>query len=173
MSVKAESLRIRTYPDPVLREPATTIQRVDDEVRAVAGRMLELMHEVRGVGLAAPQVGLSWRLFVINVTGEPGHDRVFVNPSLHEPARLTEPRDEGCLSIPGITVEVTRPISVRVKATDLDGQPIDELADGVLARALQHEHDHLEGRLIIDRMTPADRMANRRALKELESRAGD
>ena len=168
MSVKADQLHIRTYPDPVLRQPATALARVDDEVRAAAGRMIELMHEVRGVGLAAPQVGLAWRLFVINVTGEPGGARVFVNPTLHEPARQTEPHDEGCLSIPGITVEVTRPVAVRVKATDLDGQTIDERAEGLLARALQDEHDHLDGRLIIDRMTPADRMANRRVLKELE-----
>ncbi|MEX0887418.1 MAG: peptide deformylase [Phycisphaeraceae bacterium] len=169
MAVNLQELCIRTYPDPVLRRRADPVERVDDEVRAVARRMLELMHDVHGVGLAAPQVGLPWRLFVVNATGEPADDRVYINPALHNPARQTEPRDEGCLSIPGITAEVTRPAAIRIVARGLEGEPIDEQAEGLLARALQHEYDHLEGVLIIDRMTPVDRMANKRALRELEA----
>ena len=171
MSVKPEQLQIRIYPDPVLREPTHPVEQVDDQVRAVAARMLELMHEVRGVGLAAPQVGLSWRLFVANPTGEPGDDRVYINPRLDEPGRQTEARDEGCLSIPGITAEVTRPTTVRVRARNLDNEPVELQAEGMLARIVQHEHDHLDGVLIIDRMTPMDRMANKRALRDLETQA--
>jgi len=169
MPVKAEDLKIVRYPDPVLRREALPIDELTDEVRHVARRMIELMHEAEGVGLAAPQVGLSWRMFVANATREPDDDRVFINPVLSDPARETEPRDEGCLSIPGVTVQVRRPRSIAIQATDLEGNRFTLTSDELPARVWQHEYDHLDGVLILDRMTPIDRLANRRAIKELEA----
>lgn len=128
------------------------------------------MHEAGGVGLAGPQVGLDWRIFVANVTGEPGDDRVYVNPVLRDPTPRTEPCTEGCLSLPQVSAEVTRPVGITLEALDERGQPVTRTAEGLEARVWQHEHDHLDGILIIDRMPPADRMANQRVLRDLEAR---
>ena len=170
MAVESQALEIVWYPEQVLRQKAGPIAEVTDEVRAVAARMVELMHEARGVGLAAPQVGLSWRMFVANPTGEPDDNRVFINPVLRDASRITETREEGCLSLPHVSVEVTRPAAITIEAIDEQGETFTLTSDGLPARVWQHENDHLDGVLIIDRMTPADRMANRRALRDLESR---
>jgi peptide deformylase len=168
MPVDPQTLAIVHYPDPVLREKARPIEQVTDEVKAVAQRMIELMHQAPGVGLAAPQVGLNWRMFVANPTGEAGDDRVYINPELSELVGGDAARDEGCLSLPGVTVEVTRPAHATIRATNLDGQTFQDSADDLLARIWQHEYDHLDGVLIIDKMSAMDRMANKRAIKELE-----
>lgn len=168
MRVAPEKLVIVHYPHQALRQKAQTIPEVTDEVRSVAAKMLDLMHQAPGVGLAAPQVGLPWRLFVANPTGEPDDDRVYINPELINPAGGNAARDEGCLSLPNITVEVTRPDAITIRATNLDGETFEESGDDLLARIWQHEYDHLEGMLIIDKMSPMDRMANKRAIKELE-----
>ncbi|MEM9881424.1 MAG: peptide deformylase [Planctomycetota bacterium] len=165
-------LRIVKYPDPVLRRIAAPLPAVDDAVRAVASRMLELMREARGVGLAAPQVGLSWRMFVVNPTGEPEDDRVFVNPALTDPGPHTAPRDEGCLSLPHVSAEVTRPTTITITALGLDGEPFTLTSDDFPARVWQHENDHLNGTLILDKMTRIDRLANKRAIADLEEAAG-
>lgn len=170
VDVDPAALGIVLYPAAVLRRVAQPLPVVDDHVRAVADRMIQLMHEARGVGLAAPQVGLPWRMFVANPTNEPGDDHVFINPTLADPGPHTEPRDEGCLSLPGITAEVTRPTAITLAALDRDGQPITLTSDGFPARVWQHEFDHLDGVLILDKMTRIDRMANKRALAELEGR---
>lgn len=169
MAVDIDSLKIVRYPAPVLRETARPIDQVDDQVREVAQRMIELMHQAPGVGLAAPQVGLAWRMFVANPTGEEADDRVYINPELifHDGANAA--RDEGCLSLPGVTVEVTRPHQATIRATGLDGKVFEDSADDLLARIWQHEYDHLDGILIIDKMSPMDKMANRRVLRELEA----
>lgn len=169
MAIDPAQLRIVLYPAPVLRSKAQPLAEVDDQVRAVADRMLELMHEAPGVGLAGPQVGLGWRMFVANWTGEAGNDHVFINPQLLDPTRETEARDEGCLSLPDITGEITRPAGITIRALDRDGQPFEMTAEGLPARVWQHETDHLDGVLIIDKMPGVDRMANRRAIKELEA----
>lgn len=169
MSVDPDKLAIVLYPAPVLREKAQPIEVVDETVRAVAKRMIELMHQAPGVGLAAPQVGLPWRMFVANPTGQEGDDRVYINPRLELGPDLA-PRDEGCLSLPNISVEVKRPTSATIHAIGLDGQPFEESSeDELLAIIWQHEYDHLDGVLIIDKMGPMDRMANRKAIKELEA----
>lgn len=170
--VQPDSLRIVHYPDPVLRQVARPVPGVTDEVRRVAGRMIELMHEARGVGLAAPQVGLPWRLFVANPTGEPGDDRVFINPVLCDPSPETHPHEEGCLSLPHITGEITRPTRITIDALDEQGQPVQLTSDDLAARIWQHETDHLDGILILDRMVPIDKVANRQAVQELEEAAG-
>jgi peptide deformylase len=168
MAVDVQKLRIVHYPDPVLRQVAQPVEPLNDEVRAVALQMIQLMHEAQGVGLAAPQVGLPWRMFVANPTGEPQDDAVYINPTLCEPQRTTEAAEEGCLSLPGIRGEITRPTGITLAATDFHGQPITRTASGLEARIWQHEYDHLDGVLIIDKMPSVDRRANRRALKELE-----
>lgn len=168
MAVDLENLAIVYYPHPVLREKAKPIERVDDEVIAVAQRMIELMHQAPGVGLAAPQVGLPWRMFVANPTGEPDDDRVYINPELSDLGGGNAARDEGCLSLPDITVQVTRPAAATIRATGIDGQAVEESADDLLARIWQHEYDHLDGVLIIDKMSPMDKLANKRVLREME-----
>lgn len=168
MAIALEQLSIVHYPHAVLRQKAEPIAEVTDEIKAVAAKMIELMHQAPGVGLAAPQVGLPWRMFVANPTGEEGDDRVYINPELISPGGGNAARDEGCLSLPNITVEVTRPAEITIRATDLKGQAFEESGSDLLARIWQHEYDHLDGVLIIDKMSPMDRMANRRAIKELE-----
>jgi len=169
MVTNIDRLQIVSYPDPVLRKPADPLEQVDDEVRAVARRMIELMHDAAGVGLAAPQVGLPWRLFVANPSAEPGDDRVYINPVLKNPARHTDRVEEGCLSIPDVRAPIMRPLAIAIEALDLEGNPFSDESDGLLARIWQHETDHLDGVLILDRMTPADKRANRRAIEALEA----
>ncbi|MCL4212201.1 MAG: peptide deformylase [Phycisphaerales bacterium] len=171
MMVDPASLRIVLFPAEILRRKADPVAVVTDEVRAVARRMLELMRDAEGIGLAAPQVGLPWRLFVTGPhEGEP--ERVFINPELTEPSEELEVHEEGCLSIPNVRVEVRRPREITISALDLDGRPFTLRRSDLLARAWQHEVDHLNGVLIIDRMGPMDRLANRRAIRDLKSAAG-
>lgn len=167
----AERLRIIHYPAPALRRVARPVERVDDRIRAVARAMIDLMHEARGVGLAAPQVGLSWRMFVANPDGAADEDVVFINPVLSEPSREMGDREEGCLSLPGVTGVIRRPLAIMVEALDLEGASFRLAGDDLAARVWQHETDHLDGTLIIDRMTQLDRMANRQALRVLEEAA--
>ena len=171
MALDVSRLVIAHYPEPLLREVARPIDTIDDTVRAVAARMLELMHEADGAGLAAPQVGLPWRLFVTR-TNDEYPDRVYVNPSLAGLGGDMTVRPEGCLSLPGIELDIRRPSTATVTAKDLESRNFTLADDDLLARVWQHEHDHLNGILIIDKMTPIDRIANRKLLKELESAAG-
>lgn len=163
-----EALTIIKFPDPRLRKPTRPIEVIDERVTRLAQRMLALMKEASGIGLAAPQVGLSWRMFVCNTTGEPGDAQVFVNPRLTNMVGSIE-SEEGCLSIPGVTVKVRRAARVTLIATDLEGRLVERTVGDLLARCWQHEIDHLDGRLIIDRMSEADRIATRKALKQLEA----
>ena len=166
--VDIDGLHIVFYPHPSLRVKAKDIEQVDDTVRAVAAKMLELMHEARGIGLAAPQVNLPWRLFVANVPDQTDGDRVYINPVLTDPQGPVEREEEGCLSLPDIRGDITRPGGITITALDLEGREFTETADDLLARCWQHETDHLDGKLIIDRMNRMDRLANRRKIKQLE-----
>jgi len=170
MTPKADDLRILKYPAAVLRQRARDVPQVTPEVRAVALRMIELMNEEKGVGLAGPQVGLGWRLFVTN-SPEDQETRVYVNPELRLLPGERERHEEGCLSIPGVHVEIERPTAAAIIARDLEGHPVEREARGFTARIWQHELDHLNGVLIIDRMSPIDKLANRKTLKELEADA--
>lgn len=162
-----ENLQIIRWPDPRLKRASTPIERFDDRLRLLANRMLELMRESKGVGLAAPQVGLNLRLFVMNPTGQPQDDRVYVNPVLSE-GDGEEEGEEGCLSLPGIYIQVLRLKTLRMQARDVEGNPIDQVESGYLARIWQHEVDHLNGTLLTDRMGAVAKLANRKKLKELE-----
>lgn len=159
-------LRIVQFPEPVLRRPARPVEVFDDALADLARRMLALMHEAKGVGLAAPQVGLSIRLFVCNPTGEPPDNFVMVNPVLSDWSGVEE-KPEGCLSIPGVTVNMRRPLRVHLRAFNARGEVFELKGDDLPARIWQHETDHLDGKLIIDNMSEADEIANRRALKQL------
>lgn len=160
-------LRIILYPDPRLKKASAPVETFDENLKLLAARMFELMRAHRGVGLAAPQVGINTRMFVMNPSGEPQDDRVYVNPVLTE-AEGEEEGEEGCLSLPGINIKVDRSKTLRMQARDLDGNPIDQVESGYVARIWQHEFDHLNGTLLTDRMGTVAKMANRRVLKELE-----
>jgi peptide deformylase len=161
-----EDLKIIHYPDPRLKKVSQPITEFGATLRALAARMFELMRERKGVGLAAPQVGQNIRMFVMNHTGEPGDDRVYVNPVLSD-ADGDEEAEEGCLSLPNVHVNVVRAKRLRMQALDLDAKPIDQAGEGFIARVWQHEFDHLNGTLLTDRMGPVAKMTYRKVLKEL------
>jgi peptide deformylase len=159
---------IRRYGDPVLKSRATPVDRFDDTLRNQVARMAGIMSDAFGVGLAAPQLGISQRVLVYRV-GQDAHLNVLVNPEIEWNGDSGEPMDEGCLSIPGIEVEVERPVHVRVRAHDEHGDELSVEASGLEARVIQHEIDHLDGVLILDRASKEARKEAIRTLRELES----
>jgi len=161
-----EHLKIILYPDPRLKRVSTDVI-FDASLHGLIKRMFEVMHEARGVGLAAPQLGVNQRLFVVNPTGKPEDDRAFINPILFD-AEGEEIAEEGCLSLPGIHVNVPRATSLRIQAQDPQGNPFERLEAAYAARICQHELDHLNGILLTDRMGPTARLEHRKTLKDLE-----
>jgi peptide deformylase len=164
------SLQIIQYPHPTLRHLSKPLKRVDTDLRSLVAEMFELMYAHEGVGLAANQVDLPYRLFVTNVEGKREAneaERVFINPVLSG-GRGQHEDEEGCLSIPGIYAPVTRNETIRVEAYDLAGNEIREEYDGLMARILQHETDHLDGTLFIDRLGPTQLAGLREKLEEFE-----
>jgi peptide deformylase len=154
-------LPIVTIPDPILRQVSAPVERVDAEIQRLADDMLETMYEAPGIGLAAIQVGVPRRLLVLDCSneGEPRDPRVLINPEiLHE---------EGCLSIPDFRVDIERPSTLRLKYLDREGKLQEEDVDGLLATAIQHELDHLEGKLIIDFLSRLKRDMVLRKFKKL------
>jgi peptide deformylase len=164
------SLQVVHYPHPVLRHPSKPLKRVDAELRTIVAEMFDLMYEHEGVGLAANQVDLPYRVFVANEEGSPDAkdaERVFINPVLSLP-RGQEEDEEGCLSIPGVYAPVTRSETITVQAYDLAGNEFTAEVSGLLARIVQHEADHLDGKLFIDRLSPTQLAAIRDKLEEFE-----
>jgi peptide deformylase len=157
---------IRVIGDPVLRERAHEVTEFDRSLRKFAKRMIRTMHDAPGVGLAAPQVGVLQRLLVYDVDDDP---QVLVNPVLDEYSDETEESEEGCLSVPGVTMPVERSVSVRVRGFDASGEPVDFRAEGFEARVIQHENDHLDGVLIVDRTSRSARAAALRTMRENEA----
>ena len=162
-------LKIIKYPDPRLKKVSAPVASFDQTLRELAQSMIQLMREHRGVGLAAPQVGLNIRLFVMNPTGDPADDRIYVNPTLTD-ADGEEEGEEGCLSIPNIIARIWRGKTLRMTAQDLEGRPFEETATGFVARIWQHETDHLNGTLLLDRMGTVAKLASKRTLAELKSK---
>lgn len=176
------------YPAPVLRQVGARVESVTDEIRQLAADMIETMRDAHGVGLAAPQVGVSLQLAVIDVSHDEecvsylrvnGEEKslaevcplVFINPLL-ETLGPRETDTEGCLSFPDLRGEITRPGEVRVTCGTLDGESLVVETDGLFARAFQHEIDHLFGRLFIDRMSSAKKLSIRGRLKEMQEQYG-
>ncbi len=164
---------ILKYGAPELETKSPSITRFDEEIKTLAEDMLETMYAAPGVGLAAPQVGVNLRLMVIDITGgeEQGHQIVFTNPEITE-EEGTEEAEEGCLSIPGFTAVVERPAKVHVVGQDLEGNPQELDAEGILARAVCHEIDHLDGILYLDRTSVLRRDLIKRKIRKLV-RAGE
>jgi peptide deformylase len=164
------NLSIIPHPHPTLRVRSKPIKRVDAQLRNLVDQMLDLMYEESGVGLAANQVDLPIRLFVANPSGErgDGEELILLNPELQMP-KGNETQQEGCLSLPDLYGQVKRPKSIRLSAYDLKGNSIERTVDGFLARVLQHENDHLDGVLFIDRMTDEGRRELIDDIDELET----
>lgn len=158
--------QIRQYPDPVLRMQARPVEDFDDDVRRLVTRMIDLMKEANGVGLAATQVGVLRRVFVF-VPEEEEEAVAVINPQIVSRAEEVAMDDEGCLSIQGITVPVERSTAVRIEGRDEIGESVGYDLEGMAARIAQHEYDHLDGTLMIDRTTPE---ARREAMSALRPR---
>ena len=154
------SIEIRTYGDSVLRRTADQITEIDSETKQIAEKMVEAMLRANGIGIAAPQIGVSKRIIVLDLDGK---FHVLINPEIIETSQESEEIVEGCLSIPGVDAEITRKLRAHLRGVTLDEKTIDIEGEGLMARAIQHEIDHLNGVLFIDYLSPARR---RSLLKE-------
>ncbi|MDR0301358.1 MAG: peptide deformylase [Treponema sp.] len=144
-------MQIITLGNELLRQKAERIDKINKEITDTAKQMLEILKRDNGVGLAGPQIGLMKRIFVVHIEGD--EERVFINPSILETSQETIKFEEGCLSVPGIYVDVVRSESVKIQAWNEKGKPFTLESGGLLARVIQHEYDHLEGVLFLDRIT--------------------
>jgi peptide deformylase len=158
-------LDILEFPDPRLRTRATTVEQVDDNLRQLIDDMFETMYAAPGIGLAATQVNVHKRLLVLDVSEEQNEPMVFINPEIKVLTEDQQSYEEGCLSIPGFHEKVERPARVHVKALDRDGKPFEMDTEGLLAVCLQHEMDHLDGKLFVDYIS---RLKRERIRKKLE-----
>jgi len=153
-------MEIRTYGDPVLRRKASAVEEIDDTTMRTCQAMIEAMLRANGMGIAAPQIGVSQRIIVLDSDGEL---HVLLNPELVETSSETQESPEGCLSVPGVEAPVVRHLRAHLQGTTLDGGTADVSGEGLLARAMEHEIDHLDGVLFVDYLSPAKR---RSLLKE-------
>ena len=165
--IDIEKCQLTHYPADVLAGPASTVEKIDDNIRRLVEKMIVIMLKNKGVGLAAPQVGVSLRLFIISLDGSRESVMVFVNPTVTPMGEL-DALEEGCLSVPNIYTKIRRYKKCKVTATDLDGRQFSREAEGLFARALQHESDHINGVTIVTRMGQAAKIAHRRQLKKLK-----
>jgi peptide deformylase len=164
-------VQIIQYPHPTLRRVSKPLRRFDAELRRIVAEMFSLMYEAKGVGLAANQVDLPLRFFVVNLEADPAKkelERVFINPVISARKGQKE-AEEGCLSLPGLYGQVARPERVTIHAYDLAGNEVREEVDGLLARVVQHETDHLDGVLFIDRLSPTGGLALKEAVGDFET----
>jgi len=164
--VDVEKCRITHYPDKVLAGKAKPVENIDDNIRQFVQKMTDIMLQNKGIGLAAPQAGVPLRLFIISLDQTRESVKVFINPTV-TPLGELESMEEGCLSIPGVHTNIRRYTKCSVTATDLNGKEFTEEAEGLYARALQHEYDHIQGMTIADRMGSAAKIVHRRQLKKL------
>jgi peptide deformylase len=162
--------QVTLYPTPVLRKEAAPVEEFDEKLKDTVDAMYRRMYESKGVGLAAPQVGLRQRILVVNPTGEESDksgELALVNPTITERSGEETLYEEGCLSFPGIYAEVKRPDKCKVSAKTVTGEDIEMEFEGFASRVIQHEYDHLQGILLVDRMSSADKLRHRSALEEL------
>ena len=161
-----DKCKITHYPARVLAGRAEPVEVIDENIRRLVEKMTEIMLKNKGVGLAAPQAGVPLRLFIISLDATAENVRVYINPTV-TPTGDLDATDEGCLSVPGIYTKIPRYKKCEVTATDLEGNRFTEQAEGLYARALQHEYDHIEGVTIVNRMGQVAKIAHRRQLKKL------
>jgi peptide deformylase len=164
--VDVTKCKMTRIPADVLANQAKPVEEIDDSIRQLVEKMTDLMFANKGMGFAAPQAGVGLRLFLITLDGTRENVRVYINPTVTTSGDLEE-KEEGCLSVPGIWAKIRRYKKATVTATDLDGNEFTEAADGIYARCLQHENDHLEGVTVVNRMGQVARIAHRRQLKKL------
>jgi peptide deformylase len=167
--IDIEKCRITHYPAEVLARRAQPVENIDDDIRQLVKKMTDIMLENKGVGLAAPQAGVSLRLFIITLDASRENIKVYINPTVTPTTDELDSIEEGCLSVPGIHTKIRRFKKCKVTATDLDGNEVAEEAEGLYARALQHEYDHIEGMTIASRMGSAAKIVHRRRLKALQN----
>lgn len=163
-------MQIVQYPHPALRWVAKPVGRVDDAIRRVAREMLDVMYAAKGIGLAATQLALPLQLFVLNTKQDDPdrtEERVFINPKIIERKGIVE-EEEGCLSLPGVYGKLKRAERIRITALDRDGNPFELAAEGLTSRAIQHEVDHLQGILFIDKLNPLVKLGIIGKIKEFE-----
>jgi peptide deformylase len=157
---------ITRFPAPVLGQKAKPVEKIDDSILALADRMLDIMIQQKGVGLAGPQAGVPLRIFVASPDGTKKNAKVYINPVITPSGKL-EAAEEGCLSLPGIYGKIRRYSKCSIKAQGLDGREFSEEAEGLLARIFQHECDHLDGTLVADKLSTVAKIAARKKLKQL------
>ena len=163
-------MKVLQFPHPTLRRIAKPLKRVDAELRSIVREMFDVMYSTNGIGLAATQVDLPYRLFVMNLKADPKfveEERVFINPVLSK-RKGSEEAEEGCLSLPGLYCDVVRPETVTLNAYDLSGNEFRGELKGLFARCVQHEVDHLDGILFIDRLSPTEQLKAKSALEHFE-----
>ncbi len=168
--IDVDKCRITHYPADVLAGRAQPVEKIDDNIRQLVQKMTDIMLENKGIGLAAPQAGVSLRLFIISLDAKRETVKVYINPTVTPTGEL-DAIEEGCLSVPGIYTKIRRYKKCKVTATDLNGNEFTEEAEGLYARALQHEYDHIEGMTIADRMGSAAKIVHRKQLKALQNAA--
>ncbi len=160
-------LPILSFPDPRLRTIAKPVSEVTDEIRQLAADMFETMYEAPGIGLAATQVDQHIQLIVMDLSEDKSQPMVFINPKVMPLTAETHPYEEGCLSVPQIYDKVDRPSRVKINAIGLDGKAFEIEADGLLAVCIQHEMDHLDGKLFVDYLSPLKRQRAREKVEKL------
>jgi peptide deformylase len=160
-------LTILEFPDPRLRNEALPIKEVNDSIRKLADDMLETMYDAPGIGLAATQVNVQKRIVVIDVSEDKSQPLVFINPEIEVIGDDFEEMDEGCLSVPGFYETVQRPDHIKVRALDRNGEPFELEDDDMLAVCIQHEIDHLDGKLFVDYLSPLKRQRIRKKLEKI------
>jgi len=168
-TIDIKQCRITHYPAEVLGQRAGPVEQIDENIRQLVEKMTEIMIEHKGVGLAAPQAGVPLRLFIISLDGTRQSRKVYINPTVSPEGDLVG-FEEGCLSVPGVNTTIRRYSRCKVTATDLYGKEFSDEGEGLYARALQHEYDHIEGITIVNRMTQAARIVHRRQIRKLSER---
>ncbi|WP_161944699.1 peptide deformylase [Sedimentisphaera salicampi] len=165
--IDLDKCRLTFWPEPVLLEKAKEVEKIDDNIRAFVDKMLDIMVESNGIGLAAPQANAGIRIFVVSLKADRENATVFINPELKLSGEVTG-MEEGCLSVPGINPKIERPSKASVTALNLDGERFTLQAEGLLAKCVQHENDHLNGKTIIERMSRISKLRFRTQIEQLK-----
>jgi peptide deformylase len=165
-----EKPQIRHYPDPFLKQRSVEVEEFDESINDLTADMFSAMEEERGIGLAAPQIGIAKRVVVVSVDEKNFSRLALINPVIVYRSEETDVMEEGCLSVPGVNADVERPLETVVQGVTRNGRTVEISAKGLLARVLLHEIDHLDGILFIDRLKPRERKSVEKELEQLERR---